>query len=220
MVEEWKTVVIDGEVFEDYEVSNTGKVRSFKHGKIKEMKLCKDKNGYLRIGLRKKNKKKLYMVHRLVAFVFIENDDPINKTQVNHIDENKQNNNIENLEWCSPKYNVNYGTCQERRSKKVSETMKKKYEDGYVSPTKDRQKTDKQKEQFTKLRETQKGDNHPKARKVLCVETGQVFGCVKDAGEWCGLKNECSISTCCKGKQKTAGGYHWMYLDDYLTESK
>lgn len=64
---------------------------------------------------------KIYQVHRLVAEAFIPN--PLNLEQINHKDENPSNNNVDNLEWCSRIYNVNYGTGIDRqvakRSKKV-----------------------------------------------------------------------------------------------------
>lgn len=66
-------------------------------------------SGYLQVALMAKNgKKKNELVHRLVALAFIDN--PNNLPQVNHMDENKVNNCIENLEWCNAKYNSNYGT--------------------------------------------------------------------------------------------------------------
>ena len=65
---------------------------------------------------RKKNKQKTHKVHRLVMEAFIPNTD--NLPCVNHKDEDKTNNNVENLEWCSYTYNNNYGTRNERRSKK------------------------------------------------------------------------------------------------------
>ncbi len=73
------------------------------------------KNGYLQIGLSKNGKYKTFTIHRLVAKVFISNPD--NLPYVNHKDENKQNNRVDNLEWCSPAYNTNYGTAIERFSK-------------------------------------------------------------------------------------------------------
>ena len=97
-----------------YQVSNIGNVRSldkydsgkkFWPGRV--MKLIVDKDGYLIVGLRKDRKSKLHKVHRLVAAAFIEN--PHNFPEVNHIDENKQNNYMENLEWCTTRYNVTYG---------------------------------------------------------------------------------------------------------------
>lgn len=72
-----------------------------------------DTHGYKHI----KFNKKTYSVHRLVAETFIEN--PHHLPCVNHKDENKSNNNVENLEWCSHRYNTIYGTCQQRKSEKT-----------------------------------------------------------------------------------------------------
>lgn len=104
MTEIWKDI----KGFEGlYQVSSYGNVRSYyRGGRI--LKPKKDKDGYLEVCLRKNNKSKYFKIHRLVAFVFIENTD--NLPQVNHIDENKMNNNINNLEWCDCYYNINYGT--------------------------------------------------------------------------------------------------------------
>lgn len=100
-----------------YEVSSFGNVRSIKrnttNGKI--MKLQKTKTGYYRVGLCKNNKVKCYSVHRLVAQAFIPNLN--NLPQVNHKNECKTNNNVENLEWCTMLYNVRYGTGIERQAK-------------------------------------------------------------------------------------------------------
>lgn len=109
-----------------YEVSNLGRVRSvdrivtysdgIKHlWKGQMMKLKKGNNGYLQIGLSKNSKVNFFIVHRLVAQAFIQNPD--NLPQVNHKDENKTNNCVSNLEFCSHSYNVNYGT----RNKRVAE---------------------------------------------------------------------------------------------------
>lgn len=126
MQEIWKTIVYDGEVYEGYEVSNMGRVRSLNYrgcGKVKELKPYVRTDGYLQVDLRKNGKRKKYYVHRLVAYAFIPNDDIKNKTQVNHIDEVKTNNHFSNLEWVTPKQNINHGTHNERsgktRSKKV-----------------------------------------------------------------------------------------------------
>lgn len=101
-----------------YEVSSLGRVRSLnyrKTGKTQILKLVINKKGYLQVELWKEGKKKNYKVHRLVAEAFLEN--PQNLPQVNHLDENKQNNNVENLEYCDLKYNCNYGTRNERMGK-------------------------------------------------------------------------------------------------------
>lgn len=100
-----------------YQVSNLGRVRSLNYrqtGRSEVMKLfyaC----GYLRVALYKNRKYKFFLVHRLVAEAFIPN--LLGEPQVNHIDEDKTNNHVENLEWCSASYNNNYGT----RIKRVSE---------------------------------------------------------------------------------------------------
>lgn len=109
-MEEWKDVVgYEGL----YQVSNEGRVKSLKYrGSDKEciLKNRKTTKGYLQVALWKNRKCKEIQVHRLVAMAFIPNDDPINKTQVNHKNENKTLNTVENLEWCTNEYNHNYGT--------------------------------------------------------------------------------------------------------------
>lgn len=108
-----------------YQVSNLGNVRSMdryivgKDGipqKRKGVLMQKQviNSGYLVVGLRKDGKKKTKLLHRLVASAFIEN--PNSLKYVNHKDENKSNNCASNLEWCTPKYNANYGTAIEKLS--------------------------------------------------------------------------------------------------------
>ena len=101
-----------------YQVSNLGNVRNSK-GKV--MKQNKDKDGYMIITLHKDGKTKTHKVHRLVLSSFKANPD--NKPQVNHKDENKENNNLNNLEWCTSKENVNYGTRNERVAEKFSKPV-------------------------------------------------------------------------------------------------
>ena len=100
-----------------YQVSNFGRVKSIKFGKERILKPVTNSSGYLLVELYKNNIKKKYSVHRLVAEAFIPN--PYNLPQVNHKDENKLNNNVDNLEWCTNEYNINYGTRTERYSKPV-----------------------------------------------------------------------------------------------------
>lgn len=96
-----------------YQVSNKGNVKSIKNGIIMIPSITKF--GYKRLSLCKNGIIKNKVIHRLVAEAFIEN--PNNYDIVNHKDENKLNNFADNLEWCDRKYNTNYGTCIERRSK-------------------------------------------------------------------------------------------------------
>ena len=67
---------------------------------------------------------------------------------------------------------------------------------------------------------TFQGKNNPKARKVICLETKQVFDTLTEAASFCNLKSYSSISTVCRGINHTAGGYHWQYYDEYLKENK
>lgn len=120
-MEEWRTI----KDFPNYEVSNFGNVRSVdrisaRNGsptriKGNKLKHCIERNGYhfvtLYNGNRKKHKK--ISVHRLVAMAFVDN--PNKLPYVNHKDETKGNNSTDNLEWCSAKYNSNYGTAIKRR---------------------------------------------------------------------------------------------------------
>lgn len=121
MIEEWRPVIgYEGL----YEVSNLGRVRSVDRyvkskgesywlRKGKMLSPAKDKNGYLKVNLSCNGKNNIIRVHRLVAQVFIHNPD--NLPEINHKDEDKTNNRVDNLEWCDRKYNNNYGTKIERQ---------------------------------------------------------------------------------------------------------
>lgn len=109
-------VKIEG--FEKYEVSNLGKVRNIKSGRI--LKPSLGNNGYLIHQLSEHSKRKTLLLHRIIATAFIDN--PGKKPQINHIDENKLNNDLSNLEWCTEKENIIHGT----RTKRVAEKLSKK----------------------------------------------------------------------------------------------
>ena len=111
-----------------YQVSNLGRVRSITHtrkngkernhicvSKGKILTPGKDSSGYMLVVLSKYGKTKSYRIHRLVADTFLKNKN--NLKCVNHKDEDKTNNNVNNLEWCTHKYNNNYGTKPQRISK-------------------------------------------------------------------------------------------------------
>lgn len=98
MEEIWKT--IPG--YEKYEVSSLGNIRNKRTQKIKS--LITSGNGYILVNLYRGNELKQEYVHRVVAKAFIEN--PNNEKEVNHIDGDKANNIVTNLEWCDRMYNI------------------------------------------------------------------------------------------------------------------
>lgn len=89
-----------------YQISNYGNVISLKRGTPKALSLQTDQKGYLSVKLYNGSNYKRYKIHRLVAESFIPN--PNNYPQINHINENKSDNRVENLEWCDNKYNSIY----------------------------------------------------------------------------------------------------------------
>lgn len=169
----WKDVIgFEGK----YQVSNFGNVRSLNYDrshKIKNMSLTYNKNnGYLELKFHIRPKCYYKIVHRLVAEAFIPNPD--NLPEVNHKDENKKNNCVDNLEWCTGKYNVNYGTGHKRATKNIIKTL---------------------------------------GRCVQCIETGEVFRTMADAGRKYNI-NPGNIGNACiyRNYTPTAGGYHWKYI--------
>ena len=152
-----------------YAITKDGKVYSYKRKKFLKPGLV---GGYHRVNLCKEGKKKNYYIHRLVAEAFIPN--PKGLPQVNHKDEDKSNNCVENLEWCDAKYNMNYGTRNERAAKKLS-------------------------------------------KPVYCEELDRVFDGAIQAARELGLHNS-NIISCCKGKLKTTGGYHFRYAETSVEE--
>lgn len=109
-MEEWKDV-IGAEKY--YQISSKGRIRN----KITKDILKPSTSGnYRHIELRYGINKNV-LIHKLVAEAFIPN--PFNLRCVNHIDENKENNCVENLEWCSAKYNVNYGNGALKRNQRI-----------------------------------------------------------------------------------------------------
>ena len=97
-----------------YSVSNLGNVKSNYANKERILKPFKNHRGYLVVDLRHGETRKSVPVHRLVAIAFLDN--PCSYKEVNHKDEVKTNNNVNNLEWCDTKYNCNYGTRNIRKA--------------------------------------------------------------------------------------------------------
>ena len=149
-----------------YQISNYGRVWSISRQKF--LKPLDNSIGYNFVRLCAKNGKiKTEYIHRLVALAFIPN--PEHKPQVNHKDENKKNNCVDNLEWMTAEENINYGTRIQRVAEKISKS-------------------------------------------VLCIETGVVYKSLAEAKRLTSISDS-NISQCCLGRQKTAGGYHWKYVE-------
>lgn len=167
-MENWKDI----EGYPNYQVSNLGRVKSLGNNKTRKEKILKsgkNNKGYLKVILYKEGKIKNYRVHRLVAQAFLDN--PNNLSEVNHKDEDKTNNRVENLEWCTHQYNNNYGTHNEKVVKTLSIPILQFSLDG----------------EFIK-----KWDSATQVERELGFY-------------------QSSITKCCKGKQKTCGGYKWYY---------
>ena len=176
-----------------YQVSNLGRVKSLNYkrtGEEKILKPTKTEKGYLFVCLRRNSKAKSYRVHRLVAEHFIPNTDT--NLEVNHKDENKENNCVTNLEWCTHIYNVNYGT----RNQRQSETAIKNG--------------------------INKGEKHGMAKKVICITTGEIFDYVAQVEEVYGIKEPLVSACCTgkrkwTGRHPITGEkLIWMHYDEFL----
>ena len=116
MKEIWKESAAKG-----YLISNLGRIKRIKTNRI--ITPDKEEKGYRRLSIIINGKKKHYAVHRLVALAFIPN--PENKSQVDHIDNDKNNNCVNNLRWCSNKENAKW---RWERIRKALEQVKNKHE--------------------------------------------------------------------------------------------
>lgn len=193
-------IFVDIEGYEGkYQVSNLGRIKSLGNENTKKEKILKqikDRGGYLCVNLCKNGKGNFCLVHRLVANAFIEN--PSNLPQVNHKDENKTNNIVDNLEWCDAKYNTNYGTAIQRR---VASTDYKTFQQKRVTSTdwksigrKTAEKLSKQVYQYSL--------------------DGELVAIWKSTTE-CGRNgfNFRHVSDCCLSKRKSHKGFIWSYVE-------
>lgn len=182
-----------------YQVSSLGRVKNSK-GRI--LKSYKDNHGYPMVNLCKNAKNIRVRVHRLVAEAFIPN--PNNYPCVNHKDEDKSNNNVNNLEWCTYRYNNTYGTVLQRKLEKLKETYKN----------------------FDWSKITSKIDYKEVGRKNAEKLSKKVYQYTKDGEfvkEWksvmeCGRNgyNSGHISNACVGRLKTYKGFIWTYDKNYI----
>ena len=179
-----------------YAITDNGEVWSYRNKKF--LKKKENPNGYYYAELWRNNKGKGFRVNRLVAEAFIPN--PNNYPCVNHKDENKLNNKVSNLEWCTHKYNNNYGTCTERMRKtltgrRLSEEHRAKTGMCHLG----------KKHSEEHKRKAGEALGHP----VECIETGERFRSSNYAQAMTGIHH---INDCCKGNRKTAGKFHWKFV--------
>lgn len=171
-----------------YQVSNFGNVRSLNyrgHGYEKNLTPKTNNNGYIWYLLSKERKTYPMLSHRLVAEVFIEN--PNSLPEVNHKDENPKNNHVDNLEWCTRKYNAVYSM----------ERHPKRYEN--CKRTNKEFKPRISKHYYRKINQLELSGEFVKQwdnQRQIYNETGFFPD---------------SIRKCCEGKRKTAHGYKWEY---------
>ena len=171
----------------EYQINQFGEIRTLKDSpKLKKYDVLKPqiskRNGYVYQMLYKKGKEKLLRVHRLVAMAFLPN--PNNLPQVNHKDGNKQNNSVDNLEWCEQ-----------------SDNMKHAYKNGLQIPSENQRKA---------IINT----NKLKQKKVCQIKDGEVintFSGISEASRQTKTSISC-ISRCCNLKRKSTNGYEWRFL--------
>lgn len=195
-----------------YQVSNLGNIKSvnrivrFKNGYrclpekiLKISSFCNSK--YMQVNLSKNSKIKTYSLHRLVAETFIPN--PNNLPCVNHKDENPQNNCVDNLEWCTHKYNSNYGTLKKRQSEKMkhnytNENFKQKFEIIWAKNQVNRRK---------KVCQLDLNNNLIKIWESAYSTDAE------------GYKHS-NVINCANKLRKTHHKYIWMWYEDYMKESE
>lgn len=168
--------------YEDYQISNLGRVRSYKNGKEKLIKGWIQNTGYLTVSL---NNKK-YSVHRLVAETFIHKLK--GKNYVNHIDGNKLNNNVNNLEWCTLQENIQHAFATGLMNNSIEKMKQKKIRAKIIH-------------------QYDLEGNYIKS----------FLGSIEAQDELRnqGIKiNARNIRSVCTGERNKAGGYIWRYADE------
>lgn len=164
-----------------YMVSTYGRIKSLNERNI-GLILSQKSRDYLSVGLHKLGVQKFYLVHRLVAEAFLDNQ--YNKSQVNHIDGNKHNNHVSNLEWCTVHENLIHSMNVLGNKPLVGKT--------------NQQGVNNQREKA--VLQIQNG--------IVVAE----YGCINDATLGTGIIHS-GISRCCSGKQKTSKGFEWKYKE-------
>lgn len=200
MIKYWRTVIIDGVENPRYKVSNDGQVICLNWRFTNNERICKlsfNNKGYLMVAIDGVKK----LVHRIVAETFIPN--PEKKPCVDHINTIKTDNFVildtdgqtvldSNLRWCTQLENCNNPLSIEHYG--VNAPMLGKF-----------------------------GKEHNSSKPIIQLTTDGLFVkkwyCARDVLRELGI-NSCDISSCCKGRLKTAGGFKWVYADQYVSRTK
>lgn len=190
-IEIWRTPISDGEPYEGYKVSNLGRILSLNYhrsGRAELMNPGERKDGYLQVILRKNRKKKMCLVHRLIAETFLPN--PNGKPCINHKIQGKEGKKINmvffnkdgtidkernTIEWATYEENNNYATRNERVAKALTNGKKSK----------------------KVLQFTLDGD--------FIREYPSIMECERNGF------NRSSVCLCCQGKHKSHKGFRFMY---------
>ena len=177
-----------------YEVDECGRIFSSKTGEQKKQRVS-DK-GYKVVSLYKDGGYKNVKVHRAVAMAFIEN--PNNLPVINHKDEDKTNNFVENLEWCTPAYNTAYGTARDRQAKKLRGKNRPDYVKLNMSI------------KMKQYQNSKEGNGRP----VMCIETGERFTSICDAAEKLGVCEGTIRQSCHRNTKKGRNGMTFRFFDE------
>ena len=162
-----------------YSISSEGRVRNDETNKMKSMDATSD--GYHKVDLYSNGKRTSVRVHRLVAEAFIPN--PNELPQINHIDGNKENNNVKNLEWVNNSQNMIHA-----------------YRTGLATP-----------HPTYGMRGHKNPNGGRKGIPIFCVETNQTFSSAAEAERITGISDSC-ICDCLKGKCDHAHHLHFKYV--------
>ena len=196
-------------VADNYEVSNTGEIRNKSTGKIIAQR--NNGHGYLTVHLYNSSKRKVYYVHRLVASAFLENKE--NKPEVNHINGDKTNNNVSNLEWCTRSENSihAYRTKLRTVSQKTINAGRKQMI--YINNSELRKialqraaKVNRNKSQNEYIL-----NSSNQFKPLFCEELHRVFLSARRVEQKIGIKRLAIQKAMQKG-YKTCGGYHWKEI--------
>lgn len=193
-MEEWRTVVgTDGML----EVSNLGRVRSLLRGEPYILKTQKDKKGYHRLRITIHRQKMCFKVHRIVAQAFIDNPD--NLPQVNHIDGNKENNAVDNLEWVTNQQNVIHSFAM--ASGEFVSVKEMKYVPGRTLVNGKRINTRKVNQ-----------SNEARRREVVATKDGERmdFHSIREAEKYFNSRHICAVL---KGKRSHVKGWSFSYKE-------